>query len=73
MTSFIHTLRVHYVHAEVNLNSGYSKYAKVTHALFLYNCTVNISRSADARVSVDGLIYASKELHYLKLVIILCV
>ena len=44
-----HTLRVHYAHAAANLNSGYLRYAK---ALFLYNCTPNISRSADASVSV---------------------
>ena len=25
----IHTFRIHYAHAEANLNSGYSKYAKV--------------------------------------------
>ena len=48
----IHTLRIHYAHALANLNSEYSKYAKVARALFLYNCTPNISRSADASVSV---------------------
>ena len=49
----IHTLRVHYAHAAANLNSGYSKYAKV--ARVHYFCTIalrNISRSADASVSV---------------------
>ena len=50
--SCIHTLCVHYARAAANLNSGYSKYAKVARALFLYNCTPNISRSADASVSI---------------------
>ena len=37
----------------MNLNSGYSKYAKVARVhYFVYNCTPNISRSADASVSV---------------------
>ena len=49
----IHTLRVHYAHTAANLNSGYSKYAKVARVhYFLYNCTPNISRSADVSVSV---------------------
>ena len=50
----IHTLRVHYAHAAANLNSGYSKYAKVVrvHYFCTINCTPNISRSADASVSV---------------------
>ena len=49
----IHTLRVHYAHAAANLNSGYSKIRESSaRALFLYNCTPNISRSADASVSV---------------------
>ena len=49
----IHTLRVQYAHAAANLNSGYSKYAKVARVhYFLYNCTPKISRSADASVSV---------------------
>ena len=47
----IHTLHVHYAHAAANLNSGYSKYAKVAR-VHLYNCTPNISRSADASVSI---------------------
>ena len=34
----IHTLRVHYAHAVANLNSGYSKYAKVSHVH--YFCTI---------------------------------
>ena len=34
----IHTLRVHYAHAAPNLNSGYSKYAKV--ARVHYFCTI---------------------------------
>ena len=34
----IHTLRVHYAHAVANLNSGYSKYAKV--ARVHYFCTI---------------------------------
>ena len=49
----IHTLRVHYEHAAANLNSGFPKYAKVARVhYFWYNCTPNISRSADASVSV---------------------
>ena len=34
----IHTLCVHYAHAAANLNSGYSKYAKV--ACMHYFCTI---------------------------------
>ena len=41
-----HSLRVHYAHAAANLNSGYSKYAKVARVHYY------ISRSADASVSV---------------------
>ena len=51
--SHIHTLRVHYAHAAANLNSGYSKYAKV--ARVHYFCTIALrtsSRSADASVNV---------------------
>ena len=36
--SMFHTLRVHYAHAAANLNSGYSKYAKV--ARVHYFCTI---------------------------------
>ena len=36
--SNIHTLRVYFVHAAANLNSGYTKYAKVAHVH--YFCTI---------------------------------
>ena len=39
----IHTLRVHYAYAAVNLNSGYSKYAKV--ARVHYFCTIALRTS----------------------------
>ena len=39
----IHTLRVHYAHAAANLNSGYSKYAKV--ARMHYFCTIALRTS----------------------------
>ena len=39
----IHTLRVHYAHATANLNSGYSKYAKV--ARVHYFCTIALRTS----------------------------
>ena len=39
----IHTLRVHYAHAAANLNSEYSKYAKV--ARVLYFCTIALRTS----------------------------
>ena len=39
----IHTLRVHHVHAATNLNSGYSKYAKV--ARMHYFCTIALRTS----------------------------
>ena len=42
----IHTLRVHYAHAAANLNSGYSKYAKV--ARVHYFCTVALSIASRA-------------------------
>ena len=41
--SHIHTLRVHNAHAAANLNSGYSKYAKV--ARVLYFCTIGLRTS----------------------------
>ena len=50
----IHTLRVLYVHAAANLNSGYSKYAKVARALFLYNCTPNTLTGAHEHSVVCG-------------------
>ena len=39
----IHTLRVHNKHAAANLNSGYSKYAKV--ARVHYFCTIAVRTS----------------------------
>ena len=39
----IHTLRVHYAHAAANLNSGYTKYAKV--ARVHYFCTIALRTS----------------------------
>ena len=45
----IHTLRIHYVHAAANLNSSYSKYAKV--ARMHYFCTIAL-QTPYARVSV---------------------
>ena len=39
----LHTLRVHYAHAAANLNSGYSKYAKV--ARVHYFCTIALRTS----------------------------
>ena len=49
---YIHTLHVHYTHAAANPNSGYSKYAKAARVHYFYNCTPNISHSADADVRV---------------------
>ena len=39
----IHTLRVHYAHVAANLNTGYSKYAKVAHVH--YFCTIALPAS----------------------------
>ena len=39
----LHTLRLHYAHAAANLNSGYSKYAKV--ARVHYFCTIALRTS----------------------------
>ena len=39
----IHTLRVQYAHAAANLNSGFSKYAKV--ARVHYFCTIALRTS----------------------------
>ena len=54
--TFIHST---YSTGILQTNSGYNKYAKVAGVhYFLYNCTPNISRSADASVGVCvGLIY----------------
>ena len=46
-----HTLRVHYMHAAANLNSGYSKYAKVRAcALFFFTIALRTSRAVLTRV-----------------------
>ena len=42
-TTPIHTLHIHYTHAAANLNSGYSKYAKV--ARVHYFCTIALQTS----------------------------
>ena len=44
----IRTLRIHYAHAAANLNSGYTKYAKV--ARVHYFCTIALA-TLYARVS----------------------
>ena len=41
----IHTLHVHYRHAAANLNSGYSKYAKVAHMHYFYTIALRTSRA----------------------------
>ena len=43
INTFSYTLRVHYAHAAANLNSGYSKYAKV--ARVHYFCTIALQTS----------------------------
>ena len=61
----IHTLRVHYAHAAANLNSGYSKYAKV--ARVHYFCTIALRTSRAVLTQRErrvGLIYASVGLIY---------
>ena len=46
---WIHTLRVHYAHAAANLNSGYSKYAKVAHVHYFCTIALLISRAVLTR------------------------
>ena len=41
----IHTLRVYYAHAAANLNSGYSKYAKVARVHYFCTIALRISRA----------------------------
>ena len=48
----LHTLRVHYAHAAANLNSGYSKYAKV--ACVHYFCTIALRTSCAVLTSVSA-------------------
>ena len=45
----IHTLRVHYAHAAANLNSGYSKYAKVARVHYFCTIALRTSRAVLAR------------------------
>ena len=47
VTLLIHTLRVYNAHAAANLNSGYSKYAKV--ARVHYFCTIALGTPSRAR------------------------
>ena len=49
----IHTLRIHYAHAAANLNSGYSKYAKV--ARVHYFCTIALRTSPNILLSIHTL------------------
>ena len=51
----IHALRVPYAHAAANLNSGYSKYAKV--ACVHYLCTIALRTSCAVHEHRVGLIY----------------
>ena len=46
----IHTLRVHYAHAAANLNSGYSKYAKVARVHYFCTIALRTSRAVVTRV-----------------------
>ena len=46
---YIHTLRVHYAHAAANLNSGYSKYAKVAHVHYFCTIALRTSRAVLTR------------------------
>ena len=45
----IHTLRVHYAHAAANLNSGYSKYAKVARVHYFGTIALRTSRAVLTR------------------------
>ena len=62
---YIHTLRVHYAHAVANLNSGYSKYAKVAHVHFFVQLhSEHLAQCWRERERRIGLIYASIGLIY---------
>ena len=45
----IHTLRIQYAHAAANLNSGYSKYAKVARVHYFCTIALRISRAVLTR------------------------
>ena len=63
----IHTLRVHYAHAAANLNSGYSKYAKVARVHYFCTIALRISRAVLTRA------WASRRVDlFSKRVIIFC-
>ena len=47
--TWIHTLRVHYAHAAANLNSGYSKYAKVGRVHYFCTIALRTSRAVLTR------------------------
>ena len=63
----IHTLRVHYMLAAANLNSGYSKYAVVarTRIIFVQLHSKHLAQCWRERERRIGLIYASVGLIYL--------
>ena len=51
----IHTLRVHYAHTVANLNSGYSKYAKVLRMYYFFTVAL---RTPYALVSVGRMMHS---------------
>ena len=64
---YIHTLRVHYAHAAANLNSGYSKYAKVARVHYFCTIALRTSRAVVTRA------WASRRVDsFSKRVIIFC-
>ena len=54
---YIHTLLVHYAHAAANLNSGYSKYAKVARVHCFCTIALWTSRAVLTRAWVSRRIY----------------
>ena len=48
---YIHTLRVHYAHVAANLNSGYSKYAKVVRVHYFCTIALRTYRAVLTRAS----------------------
>ena len=50
----IHTLRVHNAHASANLNSGYSKYAKVARVHYFCTTQQKLANIGPVKISISA-------------------
>ena len=50
----VHTLRVHYAHVAANLNSGYSKYAKVARVHYFCTTQQKLANIGPVKISISA-------------------